>query len=333
MPKRSPLPGFRTHVRKGRNGQRWVSYWLDMRGTGKPDVSLGTDHAAAVAEYHRIKTHRPRIAGTLEEAFERWERECLPEYVNATTRRNYAQSLKTMRPVFGPATWDAVRVSTIAAYLKARSAKTQANREKALLSVIWGKAREWELTALPFPAYKMKLKNAEHAARVDWEEQMFAAMYVHAEPFLRDAMDLISATGWRVRDALKARLTDVRGQWLIFDASKTDKDAKVQLNDPDRPTLAALIERRRESKAPHVFLLTRGNMIVTERMLTDAWARARAKAVKDCPECDGLLLRYVRKYAGQLTGSLAEAQALLQHGSAATTQRHYMGRAKLRPAR
>lgn len=333
MPKRSKLPGFRTHVRKGREGQRWVSYWLDMRGTGKPDIPLGTDHAKALAEYHRLKTDRPRIAGTIEEAFQRWERECLPEYANATTRRNYAQSLKMMRPVFGPATWDSVRVSTIAEYLKRRTAKTQANREKALLSVIWGCARTWEMTALPFPAYKMKLKNTERPARVDWEDEMFAAMYVHAEPFLRDAMDLISATGWRVRDALKARLTDVRGPWLLFDASKTDKDAKVRLDDPDRPTLANLIARRREVKAPHVFLLTRGNRIVTERMLTDAWARAREKAVKDCPECEGLLLRYVRKYAGQLTGSLAAAQELLQHGSAATTQRHYMGRAKLRPAR
>ncbi len=173
MPKRSKLPGFRTHVRKGANGQRWVSYSLDMRGTGKPDVSLGTDYERALDEYHRLKTRKARIAGTIEEAFQRWERECLPEYENATTRRNYAQSLKMIRPVFGPATWDGVRVSTLAEYLKKRTAKTQANREKALLSVIWGKAREWELTALPFPAYKMRLSNPERAQDVQFTVESF----------------------------------------------------------------------------------------------------------------------------------------------------------------
>jgi integrase len=72
---------------------------------------------------------------------------------------------------------------------------------------------------------------------------------------------------------------------------------------------------------------------VNERMLTDAWARAREKAVKNCPEVEGLLLRHMRRRAAQLAGSLQEAQQLLQHGSAATTQRHYRPGEKLRPVR
>lgn len=332
MPKRSKHPRFRTHVRKGANGQRWVSYAIDMRGTGKPDISLGSDYEAALLKYRELIDRAPRIAGTLEEAFARWEREALPD--NPTTRRNYMQCLKTMRPVFGPATWASVKVKTIADYLKARSAKTQANREKALLSVIWGMAREWGMTELPFPAYKMKLKNKEYAVQVEWTDEMFAAMYVHAEPFLRDAMDLTSATGWRVRDALKARLSDERGDWLKFSANKTGKTGDFYLRDPEKQVIPILLAKRRAMKGPeHIFILTRGRLPVTERMLTDAWARARTKALADCPAVDGLMLRYVRKYAGQLAGSLAEAQALLQHGSAATTQRHYRHGEKLRPVR
>ena len=331
MPKTSKLPGFRTHVRRGRNGQVWVSYWLDMRGTGKPDVSLGTDHAQALAEYHRIKTERPRIAGTLEEAFRRWESECLPEYANATTRRNYAQSLKTLRPVFGPATWDGIRVSTIAEYLRRRTAKTQANREKALLSVIWGKAREWELTALPFPAYKMRLSNPERAQDVEVTQAAFDAVYRHAPQHLKDAMDVASATGLRIGDILRLRLSDIRAEAIHFTAGKTAKKGSFSLSES--PVLHSWIVRRRAAKPPHVFLLTNGNMRVTERMLTDAWARARAKALPECPEVEGLLLRHLRKYAAQLAGSLPEAQALLQHGSAATTQRHYRPSEKLRPVR
>lgn len=334
MPKKSRYPRLRSHSWRTAGGEVRTAYYLDNRGEGIADTPLGTDYAAAIKRWGELVNSAPRIAGTIEEAFIRWERDELPGYASATTRRNYGQSLKTMRPVFGPATWESVTVDVIADYLKRRSAKVQANREKALLSVIWGKAREWGLTYRPFPAYKMRLKNRETAAEVEWTDEMFAAMYVHAEPFLRDAMDLISATGWRVRDAVKARLTDERGDWLVFEANKTGKKGKLYLRDPERQVVPALLERRAAMKGPeHIFILARGRLPVTERMLTDAWARARAKAAKDCPDVEGLMLRYVRKYAGQLCGSLAEAQELLQHGSAATTTRHYRPSAKMRLTR
>lgn len=329
MPKRSKHPRFRTHVRKGANGQVWVSFWYDMRGTGKPDVPLGSEHEAALKKWDELHNQAPRIAGTLEEAFARWEREALPE--NATTRRNYVQCLKTMRPVFGPSTWANVKVKNIADYLKNRSAKTQANREKALLSVIWGMAREWGMTELPFPAYKMKLKNKEHASDVEVSQAAFDAVYRHAPPYLRAAMDMATATGLRVRDILAIRLQDVRPEGLHVSASKTGKRAVFSVDDGG--VVSRVIEQRKGAKPPHIFLLTRGNQIVTERMLTDAWARARAKALPECPEVAGVMLRHMRKRAAQLAGSLAEAQALLQHGSAATTQRHYRHGEKLRPVR
>ena len=331
MPKQSKHPRLRVHIRRGKAGQVWTSYSFDNRGTGRKDVPLGTDYAKALAEWKRLSDNLPRINGTLEEAFLKWEAECLPKYANATTRRNYAQSLKTMRPVFGPATWDSVRVSTIAQYLTKRTAKVQANREKALLSVIWGKARDWEMTALPFPAYKMRLKNPERGSDVEVSEEAFAAIYRWAMPFLRDAMDLCSATGLRIRDAIGLRLSDVRGEALFFSASKTGKRGSFAVVPGG--VLEGIIQRRRALKPPHVFLLTNGNMQVTERMLTDAWARARAKALPDCPEVAGLMLRHLRKMAAQLAGSLQEAQQLLQHGSAATTQRHYRASEKLRPVR
>ncbi len=45
MPSSVRYPKFRTSRKKGKAGQTWVSHWYDMRGTGKPDVPLGTDHA------------------------------------------------------------------------------------------------------------------------------------------------------------------------------------------------------------------------------------------------------------------------------------------------
>lgn len=35
MPKTSKYPKLRTSVKRGKAGQAWVSYWYDMRGSGK----------------------------------------------------------------------------------------------------------------------------------------------------------------------------------------------------------------------------------------------------------------------------------------------------------
>lgn len=333
MPKRSKYPGLRRHSWTTKQGERKTAYYFDRRAHGLPDEALGTDFAQALIRWHELTFNAPRDAGTLKEALDRWELEALPGYKPAT-RRDYGLALKQLRPYFQPARWAEVNMPAMVQYLEARTAKRRANLELSVLSVIWNWSRLKGLTVLPWPAAGMersKWKNEEHAAEVEWTEPMFAAMYTHAEPFLRDAMDLTSATGWRIRDAIKCQLTDIRGGLLVFKASKTGKRASFDL--AESPVLSALVERRRAAKAPHFFLLTRGNMEVSERMLTDAWARARAKAVKDCPECKGLMLRYVRKYAGQLCGSLQAAQELLQHGNAATTARHYRSGEKLRPAR
>ena len=55
MPAKSDYPKLRTHRKRGDNGQLWVSYWFDMRGTGKPDIPLGTDFADALSKWERLR--------------------------------------------------------------------------------------------------------------------------------------------------------------------------------------------------------------------------------------------------------------------------------------
>lgn len=51
--KPSKYPRLRTKVYRGKGGQSWSYYVYDMRGTGKPDVRLGTDYANALAGWHK----------------------------------------------------------------------------------------------------------------------------------------------------------------------------------------------------------------------------------------------------------------------------------------
>ena len=332
MPKLTKYPRLRVHTKKGKAGQVWLSWWYDMRGTGKPDIPLGSDYEQALAKWKALSTGVDLVRGTIEEAIAKWERDVLPGH-KPETRRDYTKSLKQLRPVFGPAPWAAVKFSTLKAYLNKRTAKTRANREMSTLQVVWNWARGEGLTDLEWPAAgmeKSRWRNKEGERDVEVSDAAFAAIYSHADQTLRDAMDIASATGLRVRDVLALRISDARGDKLTVIAGKTGKRAEFDL---EGSVVLDIIKRRRESKALHIFVLDANGKHVTERMLHDRFVKARDQAAKDLPEVAGMYLRDLRKRAAQLSTDLQAASTLLQHSSTAVTKRHYRGGEKLRPVR
>ncbi len=331
MPKLTKYPRLRTKVYKGRGGQAYV---YDMRPEGKPDIRLGKDHARAVEQWEQLRNQIPLTIGRLEEAFARWERDELPRYDNAETRRGYAKQLKTLRPVFGGMAWDEVDLPALRLYLDHRSAKTQGNREMSLLQIIWGKAMLWGMTRQPWPAQGVKnWKNAEHAREFEVTGPMFAAVYAEADQVLRDCMDIASATGLRITDARTVRMP-VDGT-ITHRASKTRKAAKFIV--ADSPVLSALVERREAMRAYCVMLLTTTTgRAVTYRMLRDRWDTARDKAalkLERAGQIDAgqrvraMYLRDMRSLAADLAGDITEASKLLQHSSEAVTKKHYRTKA------
>lgn len=335
MPKKTLHPRLRSHVRKGARGQVWVSYYYDMRPDGEKDIPLGNDHAEAVRQWDELHNKKPRVVGTLQEAFNRWREEVLPTYESEETKTGYGRNLAMIEPVFGPATWDQVKLPMLKQYLKKRTAKTQGNREMSVLSIIWNWARGEGLTELHHPAAGMersKWKNKEKARTFDVTDEIFDAIYRHAEPHLKDAMDLATATGMRVKDAVSLLITDHRGDTLKMKAGKTGKEAEYDLTQS--AILPALIARRKAHKALHFGMLTKDSGAqVTLKMLQGAFNRARAKAIEECPAAKGAILRDMRKRASRLSGSVEAASKLLQHSSQAVTNRHYPVGEKLRPAR
>lgn len=336
-------PRLRHHSRKRKSGRVVTYYFYDMRPDGKPDVPLGTEFDEALKRWDEIHNRAPRIAGTLEEAFTAWARDELPGYTNAETKRSYTKHLRQLRPVFGEATWDQVDLPALKAYLRARTAKTQGNREMAVLSIIWNWARGEGFTALPWPAAGMersRWKNTEQAREFEVTPELFAAVYAEADQVLRDCMDISSATGMRLTDARSVLLP--AGDVLRLKASKTGKkaDFDVLLS----AVLPDLLVRRRAIKTTHLMLLsTPDGRPVSQRMLRDRWDEARETAAKAADEAGSaalaagiraMYLRDMRKMASDLADSDEGAAALLQHGSVALTRRHYRTRAtQLKPVR
>lgn len=338
-------PRLRSHTRTRKSGKVVTYYFYDRRDEGKPDVPLGKDYEAALKRWRELHEHAPRIAGTLQEAFERWAAEVLPAYASAVTRRGYALNLKRLAPVFGPSSWDRIDFSALKLYLKKRSAKTQANRELSLLQIIWNWARGTTppLTTLPWPAAGMersRWKNRESAREFEVSDELFAAVYAEADQVLRDCMDLATATGMRLTDCRAVLLP--RGDTLHLKASKTGKKADFEL--ALSAVLPDLIERRRTVQASHLMLLsTPTGRAVSATMLRDRYEAARARAAARAEaagdealaaQIRAMYLRDMRKRASDLVGTDQEAADLLQHGDVRTTKRHYRTRvASLKPAR
>lgn len=333
MPKTSEFPRLRTHVKRGKKGQVWVSYWYDMRGTGQADIALGSDRAAAILRWHDLQGAGGLPTETIGGALHDWSATVLPSYASAVTRRDYERAIRMLSPVFGECTWADVELPDLRGYLAARKGKSRANRELSVLRVVWSWALLEGRTKQPWPAVgleKSRWKNKEKPRRRKVTLDMLLLLHKHADETLRDALDLISATAMRITDA--RQLTLGAADEIAFEASKTGKEAAFDLS----PILADLLARRRAKRVPHLFVLDANGKPVTERMLTDRFAAARAEAAKEDPACADLILRDMRKLAAQLKAQAGGTQAaveLLQHGSASTTIRHYLAGVRLQPAR
>lgn len=336
MPTRTHYPRFRVSVKRGKKGQVWTSYWYDNRGTGRPDIALGTDHAAALAKWAEIEAGGPRVRGTLEEAFAAWEVRGIDSRASGTPRKpetiaGYRKCLAAMRETFRHARWEDVTLPVLAQYIRKRTAKGRAKQEMQLLSVIWGWARLEGMTALPWPAVGMQAsgwKGPTNARQVQVTDDQFAAIYKHADQVLRDYMDIATATGLRGHDVCTLTLGSVRGGYLVHDAGKTGKRAEFELAGS---LLLPLIERRRAMRGPeHLYLLAAGKKPVTYRAIVERFHKARAAAGPDCAD---VWLRDLRKRAAQLSPTLAAASELLQHSSLSVTRKNYRQGDRLKPVR
>lgn len=343
MPRKSKFPRLRVHVRKGRGGQVWTYYFYDMRPDGKPDVPLGNDYEAALAKWDELHNRKPRIAGTIIEAMEAWERDVLPAYTSDETRKGYTRQLGRIKGPFGGATWDEIGMPQLKAYLKARTAKTQGNRELAVFSIIWNWSRGEGYTSLPWPAAGMersKWKNKESARQFEVTDDLFTAVHAEGDQTLQDAMDIASATAIRLKDVVTVLLpaaTTVRVKSI-----KTGK--MIDFDVAQSPVLTAIIERRRTYKADHLMLLsTPTGRRVSLRMLRDRYDDAREKAAAKAREAgkedlangiEAMFLRDMRKRAADLAEDIDEATRLLQHSSRRLTETHYRTKPeRVRPVR
>jgi integrase len=233
------------------------------------------------------------------------------------TRSDNMKELERLLAVFGPVSVDAITPQHVRQYLDIRgeTAKVRANREKALLSHIINKAREWGYSNAANPCAGVR-GFKERGRDIYVTDEAFNAVHAVADPTIKDAMDLAYLTGQRPADVLKLKRGDVRDGHLHVVQNKTGKHLRIVVEGE----LQRVIER----------IVNRGSMSESAALVQDEngkplSAYAFRSKFDNARKLAGVSFQFrdIRAKAASDTGDLGHSQKLLGHRSRDMTE-HYV---------
>ncbi|HDR8952683.1 TPA: tyrosine-type recombinase/integrase [Burkholderia vietnamiensis] len=302
-------------------------YYYDMGGKPRLWKALGGDFVEALRLYADLEQgdRTARALVTFRHVAERYLIDVLPGKAVETRRTNLLQ-LERLYSFFDspPAPLDEIKPIHIRKYLDWRKASpVAANREVALFSHIFNKAREWGATDRPNPCAGVR-KYRETGRDVYVDDGVYKAVWEKADLPLREAMELAYLTGQRPADVLKMDERDVRDGVVAIRQNKTGARLRIEIVGE----LATLLDQLALRKAKHNPRSTR--LIVDEdgKPLGRAALRFRFDRARDAAGIakDEFQFRDLRAKAGtdkESASDLRGAQSLLGHGSVAMTE-HYV---------
>ena len=246
----------------------------------------------------------------------RYVREIFP-LKSIQTRKDNDKELANLLKVFAHMPIDAIAPMHVREYMDIRgqAAKVRANREKALLSHIFNKAREWGYTALQNPCQGVKGFKETGRSRYITDAE-FDQVRAQAHFTVVDAMDLALLTGQRPADVLKLKRTDIRDGALWIVQNKTGARLGIEITGQLAATIARINERLRHAISVYLIQDENGQPL-TQCALRSRFDKARTLAKVN------FQFRDIRGKAATDTGDLSHSQKLLGHKNRDMTE-HYI---------
>ena len=175
----------------------------------------------------------------------RYIREVFPTK-SVQTRKDNDKEIANLLKVFAHMPIDAIAPKHVREYMDIRgqAAKVRANREKALFSHIFNKAREWGYTALQNPCQGVKGFKEIGRSRYITDVE-FSQVKAHAHFTVVDAMDLALLTGQRPADVLKLKRSEIRDGALWIVQNKTGARLGIEMTGELAATIARINARPR----------------------------------------------------------------------------------------
>lgn len=233
------------------------------------------------------------------------------------TQRDNEKELTNLLRVFGHMPIDAIAPMHIRQYMDLRGqvAKVRANREKALFSHIFNKAREWGFTTGQNPCQGVKGFKETGRSRYVTDEE-FALVKAQAHYTVVDAMDVALLTGQRPADVLKIKRSDIRDGALWVVQNKTGARLGIEVIGELAKVIERIIQTPRKAISAYLIQEESGQPL-SQFALRSRFDKARLLAKVD------FQFRDIRAKAATDTGDLAHSQKLLAHKNREMTE-HYV---------
>jgi integrase len=314
---------------------RVTYYYYDQRPKKPAEVPLGRVYADAVRKWAELEAddHATPEIVTLPHVWERYVREVVPNK-GPRTQVDNLNEWKKLQVFFGepPAPLASIKPMHVAQYMDWRTkhgtvALVRANREKALLSHMWNKARKWGYTDAPNPCKGIE-GNTETGRDVYVEDSVLEAVYKHADQPLRDALDLAYLTGQRPADTRSYDDTDIRDGALHIKQGKTNTKRRIEVQGELKAVIDRIKARKRGCEVYSTRLIVgEDGMPLRRDALRYRFDKARRLAgiAKDAFQ-----FRDLRAKAGtdkaESSGDIRQAQKQLGHASVTMTEQYVRNR-------
>lgn len=292
--------------------------WYHVSGTlPRTWTKLSSDRAEALRLWaQRESVPEDESTKLFSVVARRYVREVFPTK-SVQTRKDNDKELANLLKVFAHVPIDTIVPMHVREYMDIRgqAAKVRANREKALLSHIFNKAREWGYTAFQNPCQGVKGFKETGRSRYITDAE-FSQVKAHAHFTVIDAMDLALLTGQRPADVLKLKRTDIRDGALWIVQNKTGQRLGIEVTGELAAVISRIAERTRQAISAWLIQDENGQPL-TQFALRSRFAKARTLAEVN------FQFRDIRAKAATDTGDLAHAQKLLAHKNREMTE-HYV---------
>lgn len=281
--KKRILPA-RLREKKSSSGKLY--YYYDTCQKPRKWLPLGSDFYEALRRYADLEKEYCEQAMsakvnevlTFKYVVERYLREVLPRKAVATQEGNLRE-VEQLLAFFDnpPAPINAIRPVHIREYLDWRSkkARVRANRELALFSHIFNKAREWGYTDNENPVRGVQ-KNAETGREVYVSDEVFWRVFECADRHIRQLMLVAYLCSQRVTDTLTLKVSDFRDGALWVKQNKSGRKLRIALSGIFADVVQQILEERGDAR--HDFLFCKNGKPVSYGQLRYGMDKARKLA-------------------------------------------------------
>jgi len=320
-------------------------FYYDLGGKPRKEIPLGSDYVAAVRKWAELEADKaaPTNLITFRYVAEQYLKDILPGKAPRTQKDNLAE-LAWLYKVFDnpPAPLEDIEPHHIHKYLqwRGKTAKTRANREKALFSHIWNYARSMGFTSKTNPCQGVK-GFTEKGRSCYVEDGVFQAIWQAATTPIQDAMDLAYLTGQRPADVLKMKLSDIQDDHISVKQNKTQAKMRISTTGDFAVLIERLKTRTRATRCTNLIVNEDGTPLTYSAMAQRIY-HIKPKAIQAHPEMADAIKDYqfrdLRAKAGtdkSETSSLDDAKKQLGHTNVKMTEKYVRDRkgSKVSPTR